>query len=169
MHCIVQCSGTTATDRWPERLHNRYTPCVVKCPLSSRRGASSGSGYRVAACILNKKSGTADKGCFSSLGVGRESWQTVIVRKPARSADRRTCRHFLAGPIEMGGELSTNSRITWTEEATWETDVRGKITLKKEDVMVWRGSSWSLKIVQNCFVGLFPSSRWFKKPHRFGS
>jgi hypothetical protein len=47
-------------------------------PLSPRHGASSDCGWReglhirrVAANILNKQSRTADKGWFSSLGVGR--------------------------------------------------------------------------------------------------
>jgi hypothetical protein len=39
-------------------------------PLSSRLGASSGCGWRVAANILNKQSWTADKGWSSNLGMG---------------------------------------------------------------------------------------------------
>jgi hypothetical protein len=54
-------------------------------PLSTRHGASSGSGWRevlrvrrVAAKILNKQSRAADKGWSSSLGVGRGAQHLTV-------------------------------------------------------------------------------------------
>ena len=55
----------------------RYRSAIISGSLSPLHGASSGCGWRndlqiwkVAANILNKQSRTADKGWFSSLGVG---------------------------------------------------------------------------------------------------
>jgi hypothetical protein len=80
-HLCVRCDFTACGLTRPFVVHTnvllQLSP-VISGSLSPRHGASSGCGWRnglqmwrVSANILNKLSRTADKGWFSSLGVGQ--------------------------------------------------------------------------------------------------